>query len=729
MDNAGTIESRDDFEKTPRGQFSYWSEEVSASLKARKDWHKSGDAIVKRYIDGRAGQQREPATGHKLFRLNLFHSNVATLTAMLYGNLPKVDVSRRYADSNDDIARVAAEMMERLLNNDIADNGEEYNSVLRSTLQDRLLPGLGCARIRYEVETQETEVEVDGEMVMQEQLLHEDAPIDYFFWRDVLWSWGRSFAELNWIAYRSFLTKDEVEDRFGEGSATDMEFKKQLVTDDESTTEDPDDGSIWQKTEIWEVWDKVSGKVIFINLSGPQEIIEASDDPLKLKGFFPSPPFFMANTTTSLYAPTADFHLSQDLYNEIDTLQTRIAIITEAIKVVGVYDKSADGIQRMFKEGVENELIPVDNWALFAEKGGIAGQIDWVPIAEIAAVLDHLRNLRDETIALLYQITGMSDVLRGGSGGQYEGVGQAELKAKFGSVRVQALQDEFARFASDMMQLKAEVIARHFSPQTIVQRANMGASLDADKIPPAVELIKDPDKARLRVAIRPESVAMVDYAQLKSERTEYINALAVFLQSASPIMQQEPASKPFLLQLLQWGLAGFKGASEIEGVIDKAIEAAQEAEKERQENPQPDPAQAMEQAKAKIELQKITAKAEADTQVRQHDLQADIQTEQARHQAKLAEIDAEMRAAIAETQAKMQADILVEQAQSQANVIQAQQTAGAEIQKNAIATELEIGKEAAKTALKIKEIVVTTSAKIKETESKPAKPKGDSDAI
>jgi hypothetical protein len=144
-------------------------------------------------------------------RINLFHSNVTTLMSMLYGNVPQVDVSRRYADADDDVGRVAAEMMERLLNNDISENGEEINAVLRSTLQDRLLPGLGCARVRYEAEFEQVEVEVavqkEGaeqpetvfEMQTEERLVFEDAPCDYYYWRDVLWSWARNWSELTWL--------------------------------------------------------------------------------------------------------------------------------------------------------------------------------------------------------------------------------------------------------------------------------------------------------------------------------------------------------------------------------------------------------------------------------------------------------------------------------------------------------------------------------------------------
>ncbi|GAF97919.1 unnamed protein product, partial [marine sediment metagenome] len=291
-----------------------------------------------------------------------------------------------------------------------AENGKEYDVVLRSTLLDRLTAGLGCGRVRYDVET-----EGEGE---NEQLVSESAPIDYYYWNDVLWSWARNWTEVRWLAYRSYLTKEEVKERFGEKAADGVELKKQHSKESEGqSTEDDKQGS-WLKAEIWEIWDKEKGEVVWFN-QGYKRILDTKKDPLQLSGFFPSPPFFLANPTSTLYIPTPDFILSEDLYNEIDTLQTRIAILTEAVKAVGVYDAAADGIKRMFNEGVENELIPVDNWALFAEKGGIQGQVDWVPIQDIVNALDKLRSVRDETIALLQQVSGMADVMQGGVNNQY----------------------------------------------------------------------------------------------------------------------------------------------------------------------------------------------------------------------------------------------------------------------------------------------------------------------
>ena len=700
--NTGSIESREDFKNDERGQYQYWLTELSASQKMLGKWHKQSDKIVSRYIDDRAGTADSDRSGPGVnFRLNLFNSNVKTISSMLYGRLPKIEVSRRNASQNDDVGRVAAETVERLLALDLEDNGKEYDSVFRATLLDRLLPGLGCARVRYAFESEEValekdeltdvgaesydsdnEADEDDEAETETKIINESAPIDYYHWSDVLWGWARTFSEVPWISFRSYLSKDGATERFSAELAEKLSYKNQKPTASDDSAADSDETSEWMKAEVWEIWDKAAKKVVWVSL-GCDEVLDTKDDPLKLSGFYPNPPFFIANATTSLYKPTPDYHLAQDLYNEIDVLQTRISILTEAVKVVGVYDAASEDIQRIFNEGIENDLIPVDNWALFAERGGIKGSIDWVPIEAITNALDKLRALRDETIGLLQQTTGMADVMRGDLGNQYEGVGQSQIKAKFGSIRVQALQDEFAIFVTDLMQLKAEVIARHFSPETIIKQSNMAFSPDVDLLAQAVELIKKPEEARIRVNVRSETLAMLDYAQLREERTSYLSGLSQFLQAAQPLIQQDPRATPFLLEMLKWAMAGYKGASEVEGVLDKAIETMQQPEAQKQDKPDPEKAKAemmmkLEQMRQQGKMAETQAKLQSDMQIREQDRQADIATRQAEAQFDMMKAQQAAEIELNLISAKFDADVQTELLTSKINTDQ--QVAGIQAQ-------------------------------------------------
>jgi hypothetical protein len=698
VENDYVVPTQDDNE-SPKGEASYegykrdgkyWSTEVAAAEKRVEKWHKTSDKIVNRF---RADESNKNVT---TARLNLFYSNVETLQSMLYGSVPKIDVSRRYADASDDVSRVAAEVMQRMLNEDIQVNGKEIDSVLRSALQDRLLSGLGVAKLRYTFDEQPDEV---GVM----QATNEKVPIDYYYWGDVLWGWARNFANIPWISFRNFMSKEDAAKRFGEEIAETLEYNVRTSNVSDETPESDDDKSELKQAEILEIWCKASGKVYWFS-KHTKKLLEEKDDPLELKGFFPCPPFLLANPTTKLYMPTPDFKMAEDLYNEIDLLQTRISKLTEAVKAVGVYDKASDGVQRMFKEGSDNTLIPVDSWAAFSEKGGIKGAIDWMPIDAITNAIDRLTGLRNDSISLLQQITGMADVMRGELQNQYEGVGQTKQKAKFGSVRVQALQQQFAQFASDIMEIKAEIIGRFFSPETIMRNSNMMTSFDKETLPQAIKLIKNPELSNLSIVIRPESVAMIDYGEMRAERMEYLDGLSRFMGAVTPMIQQRPEAEPFILQLMQWGLAGFKGSQQIESLLDRTIEASQK----EQENPNKEPSpeqraqqaqQAQQQAQQQAEMQKIQAKAQADMQVRQQDMQADIETANQVHLFKMKEIEASALAKQIESDGKHQQRIGEQVNDAEANIAQSNAAAEADMAKTEVKTEAKLTELVAKAEL------------------------------
>lgn len=634
------IERASEFKEDPVGWASRWQLEFSAAQKWIKKWHKQSDKVVERYLDNREKDVDDVST-----KLNLFNANITTLQSMLYGRMPKVEVDRRFADQDDDIARVAGQILQRILNTDIESAGEDYSHVLRTSLGDRLIVGMGSGRIKYDFEEKKTVVppKIDP-MTGQElapgyeeiQIIDEWVDTIYTHWKDILWSPCRTYAEMRWRAYRSYLTRDELIARFGEelGKAVPLNSKGPNF---DKTRDSAREKDVWDQAEVWEIWDK-GNKKVFWYVEGYDRILDMKDDPLQLEGFYPEPPPMMANVTSSKYMPKADYTMAQDLYVQIDVLETRISLLTTACKAVGVYDKGNDGIQRVFMEGVENQLIPVDNWAAFAEKGGLKGVVDWIPIEQIAQVIEILTNKQSELINQLYQVTGMADILRGASTIQASATEQA-IKAKFASIRVQALQDEFARFASDLQRLKAEVIARHYQEYCILQQSNIMSTPDAMMAQQAVALIKDPATSRWKIQVKPESLAMVDYAQLKQDRVEYIGALSQFLQSAAPLIEMDAAAAPFLMQLMKWGLAGFKGSNEIEGVVDQAISKFEEKLASGQ-GQKPDP----EQIKAQAEIQKA--------QIGMQKAQMDMQRDQQKHQFEMQQMQMEFQLKMTEMKEK-----------------------------------------------------------------------------
>lgn len=664
-------------EKTPTGWASFWTKQMQAAENRLRNFNIQGNKVTLRYLGGNMGgqgSQVEDRTlggidGHRRgMQLNFFHTNIKTLQAQLYGSVPKVDVSREFQDPSDDVARVGALILQRILQCEIESSGEEFPTALRSALQDRLLPGLGVCRVRYEMESSQREIEnpVTGKMEEVSEITYENAPVDYVHWQDFRWGWCRVWSEMPWCAFRAYMTREQANERFGEEKAGELAYKDQSPSgmDSKDAEYDKDQANNIKTAEVWEIWSKKEGKVFWWS-SGVDKILDEKEDPLGLDGFWPMPRPLMANITTSLMTPKSDYFFAQDIYNEIDTLGTRISIITEACKVVGVYDSSAgESVGRMLDEGTDNMLIPVENWAMFGEKGGLQGSIDWFPTQEIASVLALLNSQLEETKALLYEVTGMSDIVNGGKTDQYVSDGTNRLKAKFGSIKIQSFQDEFARFASDLESIKAEVISKHFSEKTIASQSNAKylPEVDHQYIVPALQMIKSPE-LRWRVNIKPESISLADYAELQNERVAYLTAVGTFLQSAAPIIEAEPATKPMMLEMLKFGLSAYKGSDYMEGMFDKMIDDAAKAEQMPQPEENPDVAkiQAKEQAdtnvavlKGNLELQKIREGADANVREIMAKSQADAQKNAEEHQSSMTEISAHL-----------DADLQVEAAQSE----------------------------------------------------------------
>lgn len=614
----------EDFKPTPAGWASFWAVEMAAAKKEVEKWHTQGEKIIKRFRDEREGRAKGET------RWNLFTANILTQRPMLYGQTPKVAVDRRFADANDDAARVAAEMLQRLLNTDIEKDSDSYARALKYVLDDRLLPGLGVARIRYAADfeavaetppvlDEATGMEVSPAIPAHEKKTYECVETDYVHWTDFRWNAGaRVWHEATWVAFRAKMSRAALVERFGEklGKLVPLSGKKK-----EGEADNPRG-----RAEVWEIWSK-DEKRVFWYVEGFHQVLAEQDDPLGLDAFFPCPEPFLANVTTCGLVPRPDFVVAQDLYDQIDELSSRIALLVEAVRVAGVYNGASGEVRGLLGPNAprENGLIPVANWGAFAEKGGIRGQIDWLPLEQITAAISTLSETRRELVDALFQITGMSDIMRGQASTAATSATEQSIKAKFGSVRIQSLQDEFARFASDLQRLKAEVISKHFDVETILAASNVTNTEDAQLAPQAAELLKSQFSA-YRIQVKPEAVSLTDFAALKADKMESLMGFSSFMQAAAPVAQQLPGSMPYMLKFLQWAMSGIRGSSGIESVLDQAIAAAEKPQP--QAPPPPDPKLQAQQMKGQQDLAKVQAELQADLVRTQAEVAGDAQREQ-----------------------------------------------------------------------------------------------------
>lgn len=624
------------FDDTKAGWSSRWRMEFDAARKEHKDWQDKGQEIVDRFLDKRSGSKS--TTGGIETRWNIYTSGVQTKMAALYGKMPQVDVRAKFSDAPDSVARIAGETLERILNGDIEDPTDGYRDGLWHCLLDRLNPGIGMQRHRYCYE------ERDGEET-------EYVDSDYVHWRDVLWSPCRTFQEMRWCAFAADLSRDEVKKKFGDEVARKIAYataKQEGYTD--SKQQDP-----WQRVRVWNIEDK-ERKCWWFFCEAYQEMLVPSDlapgdeddesqpiegkakdngsidDPLGLDGFWSFQRPLIANLTTSAFLPRADYTLNQDILEEIDRVSTRITDLERAIGARGVYDKESPELGRLLQESTNNQMLPATNWGALAEKGGLNKSFEMLDLTGLVAALDRLVAYRQELVAMYMQSSGDSDLTRGQ---QLENgtPGEAQIKARFASVRMQSLQDEFSRFASDGQRIRAEIIAKHCDAEWIIERSNIQHSYDAPQpdqmqdptqaqdavkmqrdLQAAVELIKS-DVSCYRIEVKPESLAMADYDAIKSQRTEVVAAMGEFIQNFAPLLQVMPTLGPYLGDVLSWIVSGLPGGATISGVFDRMKAHAQQMQAQAAANPQaqqPDPKLLANQQKAQADLAKIQAQHQAE---------------------------------------------------------------------------------------------------------------------
>lgn len=600
-----------------------------------ENWMKRGKGVCKRYRDERNSLEEATASGEA--RYNILWSNVQTIIPAVFARLPKPEVTRRYKDK-DPVARVASILLERALQYEV-EQYKDYGSAVKNSVEDRVLPGRGIAWVRYDPHMKTEQLPAVEQPAGQltddvekpepqtvEVLDYECSPVDYVHWQDFGHNVARTWEEVYLVWRIVPLDRKELIKRFGEekGKAISLDMKCNIEEEALATPE----GESLKKARIYELHDKKEGRVVWLHKSSEQAL-DVQPDKLQLEGFFPCPQPLYATTTTDSLIPVPDYCQYQDQAKELDLICERINGLVDALRVQGVYDATQDGIKRLFTEGANTKLIPVDSWAMFAEKGGIKGAIDWVPLDMIYQALNALYIAREQAKQVIYEITGMADIVRGSSDPR-ETLGAQKLKGQFASMRLKKMQDKVAEFATELLRIKAQIICKHYQPETIIMIAGAEQLPEQDRqhVNAAIELLRNDPMRGFRIEISSDSLLEVDEQQEKTDRMELITALGQFLAQA---LQAPVELQPMLGEVALFAVRGFKAGKTLEGVFEEAIEALKQKATQPKETP-PDP------ELIKVEAEKAIAEArlQSEQQLESMRMQMEQQREEQRMQMEAA---------------------------------------------------------------------------------------------
>ena len=581
-------------------------------------WSGRTDKILRRYRDERQVNSMQS-------RYNMLWANVSTLKAATFSRMPKADVSRRFKD-NDPVGRVASMILERAMDFEINHYGD-LKHCLEASVFDRFLGGRGSAWVRYEpkIESQDYGVSEQNEESEEsaEYLDSEAAPVDYVHWKDFGHEPARTWDEVNRVWRKVYMTRKALVDRFGEELGNKVPLDS---SPDDQKYKDSD--GIGKKGLVIELWDRETKKVLWISKS-LNEILDERDDPLQLEEFFPCPKPLYATVTNETLVPIPDFTLYQDQANALDVLSTRISGLIDALKVRGVYDASEPTLQRLFTEGENNTLIPVKNWPAFSEKQGLRGAIDIVDITPIAMALKNAYEAMAQLKQEIYDITGISDIIRGQSN-VIETATSAQIKSQFASLRLKEYQDGVAFYASNILKLKAQIICGQFQPETLVKIGGVSQLSPDDQalVPQAIAMLKDNPMRTFRIEVATDSMLYQDEQREKEDRVAFLGAVGQFLERATQASQgMPPEATPLLMDLLKFGVTGYRVGRVLEGEFDNVADAIKEQAKQPKQ-PKQDP----EMMKIQMEAQSRQAELQNETQMRQQEIQLETQKQEAQAQ-------------------------------------------------------------------------------------------------
>lgn len=619
-------------------------------------WWKTGEAASELYCADPKKDQSDQTP------YNILYSNTEVLLPSLYSATPKPDIRTRFRGQG---LKPLPELIERFLTvaADPAQPGEDhFDGAMGDAVLSALVPGLGYVRIRY-VEDRSF------------PLVYESG-----HFKTILWGKASRWAKVPWVAFKHTMTKEQMVAKFSlEPEDVALNYKPSTETEDEN-----DDCC------VYEFWDKETRMVYFLCDEWAPKLLKHSPDPLGLAGFYPTPGLLLLTAKPGRLSPTPLYVYYKNQAEELNRVSVRLNKVLSAIKVRGAYSTlMGKDIENILAETeMENALVPAGESALLAQSGGFDKLIWLLPIEKLIQVAQQLYQAREAIKQVIYELTGISDIIRGSSVASETATAQ-DLKAKWGTVRLRKMQKLVADYARDLFRMSVDCGSDHIPPekwkeitqldvptaqekalaqqqamylqqqqalnpqqppQPNPQMAQVQKTLQTPSIEELLEKIKSDANRTFVINIQTDSTIDLDTSSDKAEVSEYMNAMGQLMGGLQTFFALGPtgveAAKAMLIAVSQ----RFKFGIEVADVIAK-LQPPPPPEPEQKGPPPPSPEeqQAM-QAEAQFKLAEIQAKMQvlqaetafklAEIEAKKQKLSIDIQAAQLQLAAKQATIRA-----------------------------------------------------------------------------------------
>lgn len=579
-----------------------WIKKISAAEKQYDKYYNLVRETREFYKDNAGSTKTEG-------RYNIFWSSVETLKPFLYFKQPKPYIER----ANPSVGE-AQKLACRILSRALLWNLQQFDfdSVIKYARNDFLISGCGILWEHYEPQFAEfpdvCNPSVSIELKTGEKVVSQYVNPEHFIADcDKVGIW----EDVNWVARKIYMSKQEAIDTFGASRCVE------LVNEGEKDY-------YHKEICIYEIWDKVSQKVYWLAKEKSNDFLKVCDNPLKTEGFFPCPKPIFATMTNDSIIPVPDYCLIKELLNELNGINTRMKLTMQALKISGAYDNSFPELANIMSKDIT--LVATKDFERLKDAGGLRGIIDFVPIEQYISALEQLALRRQDIIAQIYEVTGVSDIMRGSSN-TTETATAVSQKTNFGTLRNQDRQNDMQRFICDIFRLKAEIICELFSVDTLLSFLTAEEAADKKLSSAAVHILKD-DKMRGMV-LHIESDNVFNLKAENAELHEGIKIINEMIATALPIVSQQPLLLPLYRQMIGAVCGSLAKGRIFENVLEKVFNDIS-AEFNHPDTPQKDIAQEIQEQKLEIEREKNRLKS------RELDIKSEIE------KAKLKLTDKEM---------------------------------------------------------------------------------------
>jgi hypothetical protein len=466
--------------------------------------------------------------------------------------------------SQQDIETAAA-VMEKALEIVVAD--EASHEAVKAAVRDMLLPGRGICRVRWKPVLKQIPVEDPvmggplqhpgtGQPVMKDAKIWETVDDEYVFWEDILIDPVRNHGDVEWIAFRHLFAEKALTEEFGDSEKLksyqkDGKLSELLKWTEESAAKSPVGGgqatrasgkldSVVRKAMVWEIWNRSTREVLWIIREGGGCALRVDPDVLGLEGFYPIPKPIYAVVTTETMIPKAFYDLYAHLAADLDDTSRRISDLTAKIKVRGGYNSANKDIANLLTAD-DGKLLPVDGVDLMS--GGLQNHIWLVPILEWVNALKELYMSRDQQKNAIYEIIGISDIVRGATN-PYETATAQRMKGTVGSGRMAGVQNSVGNFVRDLMRLKGDIIARNFDAETLTRMTGENVT------PPVMDILRNDFSRMCSINIETDSTIQADEATEKEANAQIMQVIGGVMQAGQGLLMSGMLPPPMVINLV-----------------------------------------------------------------------------------------------------------------------------------------------------------------------------------